>query len=77
MRRICEEHYQEEMELIKSIPGISEISTMILIAEIGGDMSVFEHSGNITGLEQDCAQETTKAPTNTKAPFFHSTVFFC
>ena len=49
MHRICAEYYSEEMELIKTIPGVSEISAMIIIAETGGDMSVFENSGKITG----------------------------
>ena len=49
MRRICKEHYSAEMELIVTIPGVSEISAMIIIAETGGDMSVFENSGKITG----------------------------
>ena len=49
MRSICQEHYSKEMELLKSIPGISEISAMIIIAETGGDMRVFENSGKITG----------------------------
>jgi transposase len=49
MRRICEKHYSEEIKLIKSIPGVGEISAMIIIAETGGDMSVFENSGKITG----------------------------
>ena len=49
MRRICKEHYSAEIELIKSIPGVSDVSAMIIIAETGGDMSVFENSGKITG----------------------------
>jgi len=49
MRAICKEHYSKEIELIKSIPGVSDISAMIIIAETGGDMSVFENSGKITG----------------------------
>jgi len=58
MRRICQEHYSKEIELIKSIPGVSDVSAMIIIAETGGDtctvyevrgMSVFENSGKITG----------------------------
>jgi len=49
MRRICEQHYSKEMELIKSIPGVSDVSAMIIIAETGGDMTVFENSGKITG----------------------------
>jgi len=49
MRRLCEEHYKAKMELIKTIPGVSEISAMIIIAETGGDMNVFENSGKITG----------------------------
>ena len=49
MQGICQEHYQQEMELIKTIPGVSDVSAMIIIAETGGDMSVFENSGKITG----------------------------
>jgi transposase len=49
MRQICEKHYEEEMRLLKTIPGVSEISAMIIIAETGGDMNVFENSGKITG----------------------------
>jgi transposase len=49
MHRICEKHYSEAMTLIRTIPGISEVSAMIIIAETGGDMSVFENSGKITG----------------------------
>jgi hypothetical protein len=49
MQKICEEHYSKEMVLLKSIPGVSDISAMIIIAETGGDMSVFENSGKITG----------------------------
>ena len=49
MRRICKDHYSKEMELIQTIPGVGEISAMIIIAETGGDMSVFENSGKITG----------------------------
>jgi len=49
MQRICEEHYREEIKLVKSIPGVSDISAMVIIAETGGDMSVFENSGKITG----------------------------
>lgn len=49
MQRICLEHYSEEMKLLKSIPGVSDISAMIIIAETGGDMTVFENSGKITG----------------------------
>jgi transposase len=49
MRKICKEHYGKEIELIKSIPGVSDVSAMIIISETGGDMSVFENSGKITG----------------------------
>ena len=49
MRNLCQEHYPQEMELVKTIPGVSELSAMIIIAETGGDMSVFENSGKITG----------------------------
>jgi transposase len=49
MRQLCAAHYDKEIELLKSIPGVSDISAMIILAETGGDMSVFENSGKITG----------------------------
>jgi transposase len=49
MQRICLEHYNKEMELLKTLPGVSQVSAMIIIAETGADMSVFENSGKITG----------------------------
>jgi transposase len=49
MQRICKEHYSKEISLIKSVHGVSDVSAMIIIAETGGDMSVFENSGKITG----------------------------
>ena len=49
MRNICKEHYAKEMELLTTIPGVSEISAMIILAETGGDMEVFDNSGKITG----------------------------
>jgi transposase len=49
MEEICMEHYRQEMELIMSIPGISRLSAMIIIAETGADMNVFENSGKLTG----------------------------
>jgi len=49
MQRICELYYSKEMELITTIPGISLVSAMIIIAETGADMSVFENSGKLTG----------------------------
>lgn len=49
MERICKEHYAQELDLLRTIPGISLVSAIIVIAETGGDMSVFENSGKLTG----------------------------
>ncbi len=49
MEKICREHYSKQMELLLSMPGISRISAMSIIAETGADMSAFENSGKITG----------------------------
>ena len=49
MEKICKEHYSREMDLLQSMPGISKISAICIIAETGADMSVFENSGKITG----------------------------
>jgi transposase len=49
MVRICNEQYSEEMSLLCTIPGVSMISAMAIIAETGADMSIFETSGKLTG----------------------------
>jgi len=37
MEYLCNEHYQKEIKLLLTIPGISHISAMIVIAETGSD----------------------------------------
>ncbi|KAA6310908.1 hypothetical protein EZS27_037872 [termite gut metagenome] len=49
MPEICSEHFPKEMEYLQTIPGVSLVSSMIIIAETGADMSVFQTSGKITG----------------------------
>jgi transposase len=49
MRQLCETRYSKEIELLKSISGVKDISAMIIIAETDGDMDVFENSRKIIG----------------------------
>ncbi len=49
MQKLCDEHFCEEINNLTTLPGLSKISAMIIIAETGGDMSVFENSGKFTG----------------------------
>jgi transposase len=49
MERLCNEHYTKEMRLLLTIPGISNISAMIVLAETGADMKAFENSGKFSG----------------------------
>ena len=49
MRILCTEHYSRQMELLQTMPGVSKLSAMIVIAESGGDMKEFENSGKFTG----------------------------
>lgn len=49
MQQICEQHYGKALTLLKTIPGISTISAMIIIAESGADMKLFEDSSKFTG----------------------------
>ncbi len=49
MKRICNQHYKEDIELLKTIPGVSDLSAMLIFAETGGDMKAFENSGRLTG----------------------------
>lgn len=49
MRQICEAHYNHELELLMSIPGVARQAAMQIIAETGGNMKAFENSGKLTG----------------------------
>lgn len=49
MRKICQEHYQQELTLLQTIPGVKEQSAMQIIAETGGNMDAFETSSKMVG----------------------------
>ena len=49
MEELCREYYPEQLKLLLTIPGISHISAMIVIAETGADMKAFENSGKFSG----------------------------
>ena len=49
MQEICDEHFSQDIANLTTIPGVSIISAMIIIAETDGDMSAFENSGKFTG----------------------------
>ena len=49
MEELCREYYPEQLKLLMTIPGISNISAMIVIAETGADMKAFENSGKFSG----------------------------
>jgi hypothetical protein len=49
MQKLCDEHFSEEIGNLTTLPGVSQISAMIIVAETGGDMSTFETSGKFTG----------------------------
>jgi transposase len=49
MQKLCGEHFSEEISNLTTLPGVSQISAMIIVAETGGDMSAFENSGKFTG----------------------------
>lgn len=49
MEALCNNHYRQEMQLLITIPGISNLAAMIVIAETGADMKNFENSGKFSG----------------------------
>jgi transposase len=49
MKEICDEHFSQDIVNLTTIPGVSNTSAMIILAETGGDMSAFENSGKFTG----------------------------
>ena len=49
MNDLVEQHYAEELALLKTLPGINTLSAMIILAETGADMNAFENSGKFAG----------------------------
>jgi len=49
MEELCKTHYDKELNLLLTIPGISNISAMIILAETGAEMKAFENSGKFSG----------------------------
>ena len=56
--------YQKPFELLKSIPGIQEISATALLAETGGDMSVFPKEGQLSSRIGVCPGNRISAGKN-------------
>lgn len=46
---LCHESFPQQRALLKTIPGVSRISSAVIIAETGADMKVFENSGKLSG----------------------------
>ncbi|WP_343540261.1 transposase [Sphingobacterium thalpophilum] len=46
---LCHANFPQQRALLKTIPGISRISSAVIIAETGADMKVFENSGKLSG----------------------------
>jgi len=46
---IADKHYQHQIDLLQTIPGIKKLSAIIIFAEMGGNIELFETSGNLTG----------------------------
>lgn len=49
MENICEKHYQDELSLLCTIPGLQKLSAMQILAEIGNDLTAFNTASQLTG----------------------------
>lgn len=47
--QLCKQHYDKELELLQSVPGIKQLSAACIIAETGADMSYFQTSASLVG----------------------------
>ena len=48
-QKIAEEHYKEQLELLQTIPGIKQLSAVIILSELGGNIKLFETAQRLTG----------------------------
>jgi transposase len=49
MERICDSLYQQELELLCTVPGIQKLSAMTIIAEVGVDLKSFSTAASLVG----------------------------
>lgn len=49
MEKLVEKHYDKQLALLQTVPGISKLSALIILAETGADMKVFESSSKFSG----------------------------
>src|SRR6202008_511697 len=47
--QLCKQYYDQELELLQSIPGIKQLSAACIIAETGADMSFFQTAACLVG----------------------------
>ncbi len=48
-QKIAEAHYKEQLDLLQTIPGIKQLSAVIILAELGGNIKLFETAQRLTG----------------------------
>jgi len=49
MREYCNQYFKKELGLLCTIPGIQELSAMVIIAELGVDLKTFATAAALTG----------------------------
>ncbi len=49
MQSLAETYFSEELELLKTMPGMKEVNPLAILAEIGADMSAFEKASKLVG----------------------------
>ena len=47
--RIADQHYQAQIELLQTVPGIKKMSAVIIFAEFGGDITRFKSAAELSG----------------------------
>lgn len=49
MSALVEQHYSQELALLKTLPGINTLAAILILAETGADMKAFESSSKFAG----------------------------
>jgi transposase len=47
--KLADQHYQKQLELLQSIPGVKKLSAVIIWAELGGNINLFSNASHLTG----------------------------
>jgi transposase len=49
VEKMADQYYQQQIKLLETVPGIKKLAAVMILAELGGDISLFKTASQLTG----------------------------